>query len=154
MPNYHHLIRYYSNTGLSLWGKKLEAIANVAIVPWTKLFPDAHVLSIAEFSFGACEDYESVEAWRTNPPAPDHGWRVSCAWDSYDRDRLVLGEELSSAVEERDGQLILVQTKDWGATISQSVWQDIHDWSPGWRKPYVKTRAKRYGFELAEYRKI
>ena len=39
MPNYHHLIRYYSNTGLSLWGKKLETIADVAIAPWTKLFP-------------------------------------------------------------------------------------------------------------------
>ena len=149
-----HLIRYYANTGISLCGKKLEAIATSAIAPWTKLFPDAYVLSIAEYSFGACEDYESVEIWRANPPAPDHGWRVSCAWDSYDRDRLVLGEELFSAVEECDGQLTLVQTTDWGATTSQRVWQDIHDWSPGWRKPYIKARVKRYGLELTEYRKM
>jgi hypothetical protein len=150
----HDLIQYYSTTGLVLWGKKLEAIAHVAIAPWTTLFPDVSVLSIAEFSFGACEDYESVEAWKTNPPAPNHGWRVLCAWDSYDRDRIMLGESLDSAVEERDGQLILVQTMDWGATTSQRVWQDIHDWSPGWRKPSVKARAKRYGLELAAYRKI
>lgn len=148
-----HLINYYSTTGLSLWGKRLEAIADVALVPWTKFFPDASVLSIAEFSFGACEEYESVEAWRTNPPAPDHGWRVFCAWDSFDRDRLMLGEALSSAVEERDGHLILVQAEDWGATTSQRVWQDIHDWSPAWRRPYVKARAKHYGLELVDYRK-
>ena len=152
MPNY-DLIKYYSHTGHSLWGKKLEAIADVAVAPWTKLFPDASVLSIAEFSFGACEEYESVETWRTNPPAPDHGWRVSCAWDSYDRDRIVFGEALSSAVEERDSQLVLVQTVDWGATTSQSVWQDIYEWSPRWRQPYVKARVKLYGLEVAESRR-
>lgn len=124
----------------------LASVRELALQVWLPHFPDARVLFVDGAELEHPEWGEPVTLWRTYPPEPGRGWRVSCAPDSYSP--CAWGEGLMSYLALRGDELIVEDFHDSGANAKPAFWQSVYDWSPNWRREFLIKRARRYGIVL------